>query len=77
MKNTKRRLTWDEWTALGVEWKPRPLRGGSKPNICDDHGRPSVWLRTPDHRWLDTGLCATDLNRLERGFRLMAKANAK
>lgn len=69
-----KRLTWHEWFALGTEWKRRALRGGSKANICDDHHRQTVWLLDPYGEWIDTGLCASDLNRLARTLKTAKEA---
>lgn len=72
-----KRLTWTEWAALGVTWKRRRLSGGSKDGECDDHGRPTVWITGPENEWIDTGLCASDLNRLARASLAVAKAASR
>lgn len=63
--SSKKILTWQEWKDLGVEWVPQRLTGGAKADICDDHGRKTVSILDPQGRWVDTRLCATDVNNLK------------
>ncbi len=57
--------------------RPRSLSGGQKSGQCADHPRrKSVWIMR-DGRWLDTGICATDLRGLERAFRNTRKAKTR
>lgn len=48
---------------------PRSLGGGQKHGTCADHPhRQSVFIRR-GAGWMDTGMCASDLNRYVRAVR--------
>lgn len=57
-------------------WTPRSTNGGQHAGACAEHpGRRSVWKRQGG-TWIDTGLCQTDVNRIERADRAIARVAA-
>lgn len=57
--------------------EPHRFRGGEEPGRCVDH--PTRWSVQISRggTWIDTGMCASDVNALERASRNAARAAAR
>jgi hypothetical protein len=58
-------------------WTPVSLSGGHRAQTCVDHPNRTSISVFQNGAWVDTGLCATDMARVERMDRMVARAAAR